>query len=83
LKQRSALLRCEPISNPHPQPFGPLDPPDTGGKFRTKKSSIRRLIGETAHRSEANVDGRGSEILLLQIDSISKNNGAIEGKARL
>jgi hypothetical protein len=39
-------------------------------------------VGETAHRSEANVDGRGSEILLLQKDSISKNNGSIEGKAR-
>ena len=59
-----------------------LDSADAGGKFWTEQARIGCLVRHTPDRRQAEVDRCWSEVPLFQMDSVSKNNRAVESKSR-
>jgi hypothetical protein len=82
-QQRPARIGSEPIAQSDTDSTYAFDSPGAGSKFRTEQAGICCLVRHAPYRGHAEVNRRWSELLLLQVDSISENNGAIASKSRL
>jgi hypothetical protein len=60
-----------------------FDSADAGGEVRTEQAGISCLVRDAPDRSQAKVNRRWSELSLLQVDSVTENNGAIESESGL
>ena len=81
-QQRTALIRCQPVSNPYSEPLCPLRSANARRQLRAQQTGVRRLIRKSPDGGEPNVDCRWSQIFLLQEEPIPKYNGPIEREAR-
>src|SRR5205823_10960552 len=59
-----------------------LDTPNAGRQFRTEQTGISCLVCHTPDRGQTEIDRCWSKAPLFQVDSISEDNGAVEGKSR-
>jgi hypothetical protein len=82
-QQRPALVCCEPVTQSHADSAYAFDTADAGGKFWTEQARISCLIRHTPDRGQPQVDGCWSEVPLFQVDSVSKDNRAIESESWL
>jgi hypothetical protein len=80
-QQRAALIGSEPVAQTHADSAYAFDSTDAGGKFWTEQAGISCLVRHTPDRGQAEVDRCRSEVPLFQVDSVSKNNRAIESKS--
>jgi hypothetical protein len=80
-QQRPALIGSEPVAQSHTDSAYAFDSPDAGRKFWTEQAGIGCLVRYTPDRGQAEVNRCWSEVPLFQVDSVSKNNGAIESKS--
>ncbi|MFZ0593417.1 MAG: hypothetical protein WAM39_23370, partial [Bryobacteraceae bacterium] len=80
-QQRAALIGGEPVSQSHADSAYALDSAGAGGKFWTEQAGISCLVRHTPDRGQAEVDRCWSEVPSFQVDSVSKNNRAIESKS--
>jgi hypothetical protein len=80
-QQRAALIGSEPVAQSHANPAYSFDPADAGRKLWTEQAGISCLVGYTPDGGQAKIDRRWSELSLLQVDSVTKDNGAIESKS--
>ncbi len=80
-QQRAALIGSEPVAESHANSAYALDSADAGGKFWTEQAGISCLVRHTPDRRQAEVDRCWSEVPLFQVDSVSKNNRAVESKS--
>ena len=60
-----------------------FDTPNACGEFGTQQTSISSLVRDTADGSEPQIDGRGSVLELLKVDSIAENHSAVKREPRL
>ena len=80
-QQRTALLGSEPVAQSHADPAHAFDPANARGKLWTEQAGISGFVRHTPDRRQAEVNGCWSQVPLFQVDSVSKNNGAIESKS--
>jgi hypothetical protein len=81
-QQRPALVCGEPVAQSHAYASYTFDSSDTGGKFGTEEAGIGCLVRHASDRSQAEVDRCRSKVPLLQVDSVSQHNRAIECQSR-
>jgi hypothetical protein len=81
-EQRAALIGGEPVAQSHTDPAYAFHAADACGKLWTEQAGISCFVRHTPDRSQAQVNRCWSESSLLQVDSVSKNDGAIESKSR-
>jgi hypothetical protein len=82
-KQSPALFRRQPVSKPDTKASHTFDTPNACGELGTQQTSISSLVRDTADGSEPQIDGRGSVLELLKVDSIAENHSAVERESRL
>jgi len=81
-QKRTALIGSQPVSQSHADPSHAFDPADAGRKLWTEQPGIGGLVCYAPDRRQPQVDRCWSEVSLLQMDSVSQDNGAIEGDPR-
>ncbi len=72
------LLGCQPVSHPNSNPAHPLDASNPGGQFWTEQAGVGGLKSNSSDRCQPEVNGRGRILLLLKIESLAQNRGAVE-----
>lgn len=77
-EQSLALLGCQPVSHPNSNPAHPLDASNPGGQFWTEQAGVGGLKSNSSDRCQPEVNGRGRILLLLKIESLAQNRGAVE-----
>jgi hypothetical protein len=80
-QQRAALIGSEPVTQSHADLAYALDSTDAGGKFWAEQAGISCLVRHTPDRGQAEVDRCWREVPLFQMDSVSKNNRAVESES--
>ena len=80
-QQRTALIGSEPVAQSHTDPAHAFDSADAGRKLRAEQARISYFVRHTSDCRQSEVDRCRSEVPLFQVDSISKNNRAIESEA--
>jgi len=80
-QQRTALIGSEPVAQSHADPAHAFDSANPRSKLWTEQAGISRLVGDTPDCGQPEVDRCWSQMPLFQVDTVSKNNGAIEGKS--
>src|SRR4051812_9597832 len=81
-QQRTALIGSEPVAQAYADPAHAFDSPNPSRELWTEQAGISCFVGYTPDCRQAEVDGCWSEMSLLQVDSVSKNNRAIESESR-
>src|SRR5450759_896623 len=77
-----ALGGGEPVANADAKTADSFDSPYSRPQLRAQQSRVARLIGHSAYRRQAQIDGVRSVPFLLQVNPVSQDYGAIEGQAR-
>jgi hypothetical protein len=80
-QQRAALIGGEPVAQPDADPAHAFDSADPGRKLWTEQAGISCFVRHTPNRGQAEVNRRWSELPLLQVDSVTKDNAAVESKS--
>src|SRR5208283_496472 len=78
LQQRSGLLDRQPIANPDAQALRAFDPPDTRRQFGAQQAGVGGFESKSSHSGQAHVDGGGSEMVLLQEESVPEDHSPVE-----
>src|SRR5262249_24472544 len=74
------LLGGEPISHPYTQPSYSLHPADASSQFRAQQAGIGSLVSNSPDSRETQVDRRRRVSFLFEVDSVSEDHSAVEGK---
>ena len=80
-QQRAALIGSEPVAQSDSDSAHAFDPANARGKLWTEQAGIRGLVRDAPDCGQAEVYRCGCEAPLFQVNPVSKNNGAIEGKS--
>lgn len=64
-------------------PAHSFHPPDSGRKLRTEQAGIGSLVRDAPNGGQAQVDRGRCVLLLFEVDSVSRDDSAIECEARL
>ena len=56
-KKSFGLVNCQPIPQPHPEPFGSLNSTDTGCQIRIEESVVGCLVSLPSDCSQTEIDG--------------------------
>jgi len=70
LQQRVGLVDGQPITNANSQTLRTLDTPNSRRQLRAQEPSVDGFICQPPHRSQAHVDSREREVVLLQEEPI-------------
>lgn len=81
-EQSLALFGREPVAHADSDPARSLHSSNSGGQFRTEQAGVGRLKCKPAGRHLDEVDRGWCVLLLLEIDLVAQNYGAM-GETRL
>jgi hypothetical protein len=82
-QQPSALRGRQPVPEPDAETPDALHTADARGQFGAEEASVRRLVGDPPNGREPQIDRGGCLLPLLEVDSITQDDGAVEGEAWL
>jgi hypothetical protein len=80
-QQRAALIGTEPVAQSQADSTYAFDSTNACGEFWTEQAGISCLVRHTPYRGQAEVDRCWSEVPLFHVDSVSKDNRAVESKS--
>src|SRR5437764_196244 len=70
----------QPVSHPDSDPAHSLHSSNPGGQFRTEQAGVGSLESDPPNCSQSQINRRGRVLLLLEIDPVPQNHGAVEGE---
>ena len=76
--ERLRLFRSQPVPEAYAQLSHAFNAADTGCQVGTKKTTIGCFTGETAHRTEAEVNRPRSELSGLQMRAIAQDDRSVQ-----
>ena len=82
LPQGASLFSRQPVAKANAQFFRSPDPAYARCEFRAQQPKVGRLVSETAHRCESDVDGSWCQLASLEVDSVAGYHALVEGEAR-
>ena len=68
------LFRREPIPEADTEPADTFDPANAGREFRAEQTGIGRLVGDSAHSRESQVDSGRSLVSLFEVNPVAKHD---------
>ena len=80
-QQSLALLNRKPVPDSDSEPAHSFDTADASGQFWAEQSGIGSLISDPSDSGQVEVDGGWCVLLLLEMDTIPQDDGAIECQA--
>ncbi len=75
-------ILCSAVPHPNSNPAHSLHASDSGGQFWTEQAGVGGPKSNSSDRRKPEVNGSGRVLLLLEIDPVTQNYGAVECETR-
>jgi hypothetical protein len=81
-EQSFTLVSGQPIPKAQANPSPSFHATDAGGEFRTEQPGVCRFVSHTSDSGKTEIYRRRSQVALLKVDPVPKDNSTVECQTR-